>query len=559
MVHAQEPTCIDLRIRSTQDTHKIFYAVQKGILKMVTRRLDADERLALRSGCVYAWEERGPHSEITGLGIERFTEGRRWTPSRVRDEFLFYYERYMPPPDSSQSGSPADAKPPRDWEPLVKQTYSVWVETENGRRKWHITAYFTQGTIDQLHSVDDIPGVGDLVVPEGHFKSTRVGKRSKTDESRGESSKSNTVTRTYAAFPSPYPTTAPGSVESQPVLMYEPYQNSVAHTGFYHPTGQPHDQDSHSRTASTYSHQDRSSASLSPPLPSPRTQYSAQTPQYGSAAPVDAKSSRAPVPAEPSHHSPHSHQPEYRPLPPMAAPAAMVPLNDNMHGQRGKPIPISSYAESSGLNNHTVNISVGLTSDALSPSSHSHWNAYEPSAYPYQPSGTTGLQAPPGAMHGMHNSGSHMNSGYNMYSLHEQQQHHQQQHSQQEHYSPAALPHHGLSPMSQQYNVPGPDVHVISQWSTPISETPRILPPLHIPNEEPSYIVSPTTNTYQQVVVPAPVPSPAPYRDSGSRPLPIALAPLHALNRAHPYKRERQDDKALRLLQQNAASSSPPL
>ena len=52
---------------------------------MVTRRLDAEERLALRSGCVYAWEERGPHSEITGLGIERFTEGRRWSPSRVRD------------------------------------------------------------------------------------------------------------------------------------------------------------------------------------------------------------------------------------------------------------------------------------------------------------------------------------------------------------------------------------------------------------------------------------------------------------------------------------------
>lgn len=52
---------------------------------MVTRRLDADERLALRSGCIYAWEERGPNTEMTGLGIERFTEGRRWSPSRVRD------------------------------------------------------------------------------------------------------------------------------------------------------------------------------------------------------------------------------------------------------------------------------------------------------------------------------------------------------------------------------------------------------------------------------------------------------------------------------------------
>lgn len=81
----QHPTCRNVRIRSTNDAHKIFAAVRTGVLHMVTRRLDADERLALRSGCIYAWEERGPHSELTGLGIERFTEGRRWSPSRVRD------------------------------------------------------------------------------------------------------------------------------------------------------------------------------------------------------------------------------------------------------------------------------------------------------------------------------------------------------------------------------------------------------------------------------------------------------------------------------------------
>jgi|SRR6266545_320827 len=81
----QQPTCTNTRIRSTADAHKIFSAIQQGILRMVTRRLDADERQALRSGCIYAWEERGPHTETTGLGIERFTEGRRWSPSRVRD------------------------------------------------------------------------------------------------------------------------------------------------------------------------------------------------------------------------------------------------------------------------------------------------------------------------------------------------------------------------------------------------------------------------------------------------------------------------------------------
>ena len=87
----QQPTCTNVRIRSTADAHKIFGSIQQGLLHMVTRRLDAEERHALRSGCVYAWEERGPHSEITGLGIERFTEGRRWSPSRVRDVcFLFF-------------------------------------------------------------------------------------------------------------------------------------------------------------------------------------------------------------------------------------------------------------------------------------------------------------------------------------------------------------------------------------------------------------------------------------------------------------------------------------
>lgn len=92
--HMQQPTCANIRIRSVHDAHKIFFAVQQGLLHMVTRRLDADERMQLRTGCVYAWEERSPHTELTGLGIERFTEGRRWSPSRVRDVcvlFAFLY------------------------------------------------------------------------------------------------------------------------------------------------------------------------------------------------------------------------------------------------------------------------------------------------------------------------------------------------------------------------------------------------------------------------------------------------------------------------------------
>lgn len=92
-----------------------------------------------------------------------------------------------------------------------------------------LAAYFTQATVDRLGSVDDIPGVGDLVVPDGLFRSTRVAKsRSKPDEASGSRSSATTVPRTYSAFPSPFPN-MPSQQETSPVSpsvqMFEPYPN----------------------------------------------------------------------------------------------------------------------------------------------------------------------------------------------------------------------------------------------------------------------------------------------------------------------------------------------
>ncbi|KAJ6594461.1 hypothetical protein B0H19DRAFT_1095594 [Mycena capillaripes] len=259
---AQQPTCTNLRIRSVDDAHKIFYAIRRGVLRMVTRRLDSDERAALRTGCVYAWEERSPNTEITGIGIERFTEGRRWSASRVRDEFLFYYEKWVPDPNHGSQ--------PVGWEQLVKQTYSVWVDTEKGRRKWHLTAYFTQSTVDQLGTVDDIEDVRQLQVPTGMFTSTRIGKRKNTDS---EAAPQSTIARVYAAFPSPLPPLAPRPRKSDPststvgrspspssVRMYEPYSRPHSRTRpqsppiYYGPEG-----------SQSYSHPGPSGSQL-PPL-----------------------------------------------------------------------------------------------------------------------------------------------------------------------------------------------------------------------------------------------------------------------------------------------------
>ncbi|CDO75733.1 hypothetical protein BN946_scf184921.g9 [Trametes cinnabarina] len=193
----QQPTLTNVRIRSTRDALQIFYAVARNILPMTTRRLDAEERRAITSGCVYIWEERCANSEATGMGMERWTDGMGWGPSRVRDEFLFYHQRENDVHEDPNNPSARWASIMRrrdargnlpfsrsEAERLIKQTYSVHVSLPEDRprgitRKWHLTAYFSQTTIDSLGTIDDIPGVGDVVVPEGWFKSARASKANK--------------------------------------------------------------------------------------------------------------------------------------------------------------------------------------------------------------------------------------------------------------------------------------------------------------------------------------------------------------------------------------------
>ncbi|KAJ8596581.1 hypothetical protein M405DRAFT_781353 [Rhizopogon salebrosus TDB-379] len=180
----QHPTCTSLRVRSPQDAQVIFHAVALKVLPMVTRRLDTEERRSIISGSVYVWEERGPSPESTGLGIERWTDGKRWGPSRVRDEFLFYQEKDPEPVDvdlNSDSDTTIGSSPLAQSGAhneyvrvsLVKQTYSVFVETPRGRRKWHLIAYFTHDTLDYLRTVSDIPDLARIEVPAGQYRSAR--------------------------------------------------------------------------------------------------------------------------------------------------------------------------------------------------------------------------------------------------------------------------------------------------------------------------------------------------------------------------------------------------
>ncbi|KAG8733747.1 hypothetical protein FRC11_003094 [Ceratobasidium sp. 423] len=230
-MQAQQATCTNVHIRTTADAHRIFHATLLGIYTPITRRLDIEERRLVKPGACFVWEERGPDAEATGMGIERWTDGLRWGPSRVRDDFLFYHQRDTEADEEDRAeGGDGGRAPPAKWlkkfarrppsllhltrliasrrkadsphghhsssvsprlaapgaidrtsdkenDRLIKQTYSVFATLPGGgrqQRKWHITAYFTQGTIEFLRTVDQIPELAPVHPPPGTYRSARA-------------------------------------------------------------------------------------------------------------------------------------------------------------------------------------------------------------------------------------------------------------------------------------------------------------------------------------------------------------------------------------------------
>ncbi|KAI0743990.1 Gti1/Pac2 family-domain-containing protein [Daedaleopsis nitida] len=209
----QRPTLTNVHIRTAADAHKLFYAVQLGLLPKIEKRLDANERAALRPGDVYVWEEKGPNTDSFSVSMERFTEGKSWTASRVREDFLMYFESPRKGKGNARTSENQVVRP-GEQDLYIKLTYSVIredinrdpsqsKESEDKQKKppkWHMNAYFTKLTEGQLRTIDDIPELRELVVPDGIFRSARTTKPGKRGE--GSRTASSTVKRMYAPFPS---------------------------------------------------------------------------------------------------------------------------------------------------------------------------------------------------------------------------------------------------------------------------------------------------------------------------------------------------------------------
>ncbi|EPQ57073.1 hypothetical protein GLOTRDRAFT_73605, partial [Gloeophyllum trabeum ATCC 11539] len=202
----QQPTLRDFRLRNVQDALKVFYACHLGILPLITRRLDNEERQALRPGDAYVWEGRNPQTDVSGLGIERWTEGKKWSQSRVREDLLYYYEKFP------------DGKAPPIRDRLIRQTYSATVNDpiSSKPRKLGLSTYYTENSLEHLRTVDEIPQLRNLDVPDGLFArerktNSKLRQALSTSPDRNSNSSGatrsrrdhirHTVTRMYAPYP----------------------------------------------------------------------------------------------------------------------------------------------------------------------------------------------------------------------------------------------------------------------------------------------------------------------------------------------------------------------
>ncbi|KAJ1725736.1 hypothetical protein LPJ61_005621 [Coemansia biformis] len=127
-------------IATTDDALLMFEACRLGVLQRRKRRLSEGERRAIAPGCVFVWDE-------TESGIRRWTDGKRWSPSRVNGCFLVYSE--LEPRGSEQQqqsmasahlGMPQVAlSDPPPGSGLTKKTLSLFTTQSS---KLHLVCYY---------------------------------------------------------------------------------------------------------------------------------------------------------------------------------------------------------------------------------------------------------------------------------------------------------------------------------------------------------------------------------------------------------------------------------
>lgn len=140
-------------VRTPADAIILFEACRIGLLPRVQRRLSEKERLSIKSGSVFVWDERE-------AGMRRWTDGKSWSASRVSGSFLTYREMegkrggstFSAPSKSNRDGmkgaeheSADDGPDGYRYKPdgLMKQSFSI---TTSSGQHLHLISYFSRST-----------------------------------------------------------------------------------------------------------------------------------------------------------------------------------------------------------------------------------------------------------------------------------------------------------------------------------------------------------------------------------------------------------------------------
>ncbi|KAJ2774895.1 hypothetical protein IWQ56_000371 [Coemansia nantahalensis] len=161
-------------IATTDDALLVFEACRLGILHRRTCRLSNSERSSIAPGCVFVWDE-------TESGIRRWTDGRRWSPSRVNGCFLIYAEleprsSEQHPPPGTDCGDGIAQQPrvpcavsdtPLD-SGLCKKTLSL-LTTQGG--KLHLVCYYRKTDADagRLATPSHDPYLRGIAIPRSLY------------------------------------------------------------------------------------------------------------------------------------------------------------------------------------------------------------------------------------------------------------------------------------------------------------------------------------------------------------------------------------------------------
>ncbi|KAI9593969.1 Gti1/Pac2 family-domain-containing protein, partial [Syncephalis fuscata] len=145
-------------VETVLDALLLFEACDLNMLTCVKRRLLGEERDHIRSGSVFIWDE-------DNSGIQRWTDGHRWSSSRPCGNFIVYDEL-----DNHKRPAATTTTTKRHVlsNGLVKRALSVC--TADGRRL-HLVSYYTKSDI-QRHALK-IPRCdstfASLKIPESKF------------------------------------------------------------------------------------------------------------------------------------------------------------------------------------------------------------------------------------------------------------------------------------------------------------------------------------------------------------------------------------------------------